>query len=250
MKKIGWFTTARGPGSYNLFNTMLNSIKNGDVNACLSFVFINRDVKGNQYRMKIIKMAEDNATPVILYPSDTFLPALKEKDIGAWRDAYGKGLREHISKYEMDFGVLAGYMLILDPETCKRFTIINLHPALPDTYKGTWEEIVGKVVDNDDSRYGATVHICTHELDRGETLSYDSFSLDDIKARFTTKEELVQRIRAEEVKREAHLLIETIRMIVDGDIVLKQGEVFDRRGERMTNYPCLAERIERKLDRL
>ena len=50
----------------------------------------------------------------------------------------------------MDFGVLAGYMLIIDPQTCREHEIINLHPALPDTYKGTWEEIVGQVVDNND----------------------------------------------------------------------------------------------------
>ena len=77
----------------------------------------------------------------------------------------------------MDFGVLAGYMLILDPETCRKNVMINLHPALPDSYKGTWEEIVQKVVDNDDDRYGAMVHICTPELDRGDVLSYDSFDV-------------------------------------------------------------------------
>ncbi len=70
MKKIGWFTTARGPGSYNLFSTMLKGIKKGEIDAKLSFVFINRDIKGNQYRMKLVKEAEDNGVPVILFPSD------------------------------------------------------------------------------------------------------------------------------------------------------------------------------------
>ena len=181
MKKIGWFTTARGPGSYNLFTAMLNGIKKGEIDAKLSFVFINRDIKGNQYRMKLVKDAEDNGVPVIIFPSDSFMPDLKQADISAWRDAYGQGLRDRISKYEMDFGVLAGYMLIFDRETCRQYTMINLHPALPDTYKGTWEEIIGSVVENGDEKYGATVHLCTRELDRGEPIAYDSFSLDKFK---------------------------------------------------------------------
>ena len=247
MKKIGWFTTARGPGSFNLFNTMMSKAQSGEVSARLSFIFINREVKGNPYRMKIIKMAEESDIPVILHPSDTFMPELKERDIAAWRDAYGEGLRERISAHEMDFGVLAGYMLIVDPETCRKYTIINLHPALPDTYTGTWEEIVGKVVDNHDDRYGATVHLCTPELDRGETIAYDSFPLAELKARYARKEELVQHIRAEEVRREAHLLISTIRMIVDGEVTLKEGKVFDRQGKKVTEHPCLADRIDLEL---
>jgi len=244
MKKIGWFTTARGPGSYNLFSAMLNGIKNGGIDAKLSFVFINREVRGNQYRIKLIKNAEDNGIPVILFPSDSFMPELKQMDIAAWREAYGEGLRERISKYDMDFGVLAGYMLIFDRETCRRYTMINLHPSLPDTYIGTWEEIVGKVVENNDGQYGATVHLCTPELDRGEPIAYDKFMLDKLKTKFKSKDELIKAIRAEELKREAHLLIGTIRMIVDGDVVLKDGKVFNRRGNRVSDYPNLAESID------
>ena len=245
MKRIGWFTTARGPGSFNLFKTMMDSIKDGTIDAKISFVFINREVKGNQFRMRLIGLAEEAGIPVILLPSDNFEPELKEKDLSAWRDAYGKAMREQISKYPMDFGVLAGYMLILDPETCRRYTIINLHPALPDTYKGTWEEIVAKVVENGDERYGATVHLCTPELDRGETLCYDYFLLSSIKLDHPTKDDLIKQVRAEELKREAHLLIGTIKMIVDGDIIIKDEKAYDRFGNTIRKNPCLAEKIDR-----
>ncbi len=247
MKKIGWFTTARGPGSYNLFSSMQNGIEKGEIDAKLSFVFINRDIKGNQYRMKLVKKAEDSGVPVILFPSDNFKPDLKQGDIEAWREAYGQGLRDQISKYEMDFGVLAGYMLIFDRETCRRYTMINLHPALPDTYKGTWEEIVGKVVDNGDEQYGATVHLCTPELDRGEPIAYDAFPLGKLKAKHMAREDMMKAIRAEELKREAYLLIAAIRMIVDGEVSLKDGKVFNRRGNRVSEYPNLAARIDAQL---
>ena len=247
MKKIGWFTTARGPGSYNLFSTMMNSIRKGEIDAKLSFVFINRDIKGNQFRMKLVKEAEDSGVPVIIFPSDNFMPELKQADINAWRDAYGQGLRGRVSKYEMDFGVLAGYMLIFDRETCRKYTMINLHPALPDTYKGTWEEIIGTVVDNSDEHYGATVHLCTSELDRGEPIAYDAFPLDKLKAKNQFREQRVKAIRAEELKREAYLLIGVIKMIVNGDVVLKDGKVFNRRGNLVSEYPNLATSIDAQL---
>lgn len=247
MKRIGWFTTARGPGSFNLFSTMMGSIHSGEIEAELSFVFINREVKGNQYRMRIIRMAEEEGIPVILFPSDTFKPELKEENMDAWRDEYGQGLRERISEHTMDFGVLAGYMLIVDPETCRRYTLINLHPALPDSYKGTWEEIVRKVVKNQDERYGATIHLCTPELDRGAAIAYDSFALQGLRSQIASSEELVRAVRAEELKREAHLLMESIKLIVEGEVVLRDGKIFDNKGERLTSPPCLAMRIDERI---
>jgi phosphoribosylglycinamide formyltransferase 1 len=247
MKRIGWFTTARGPGSLNLFKTMMDNISNGSIDAVISFVFINREVKGNKFRLRLISMAEEAGIPVIILPSDSFEPELKQKDLTAWRDSYGEAMRQKISIYPMDFGALAGYMLILDPETCRRYTIINLHPALPDTYKGTWEEIVSQVVDNGDERYGATIHLCTPELDRGETLCYDSFILSPIRRQYSEREEQIKQVRAEELKREAYLLMGAIRMLVDGDIVIRDGKALDRGGKSIGENPCLAEDIDKKI---
>jgi phosphoribosylglycinamide formyltransferase-1 len=250
MKRIGWFTTARGPGSFNLFKTMMNSIENGTIDAKISFVFINREVKGNQYRMRLIAMAEEAGIPVILLPSDDFEPNLKKRDLSAWRDVYGKAMREQISKYPMDFGALAGYMLILDPETCRRYTIINLHPALPDTYKGTWEEIVSQVVDNGDREYGATIHLCTPELDRGQTICYDSFLVGKVRSKDAPKEDQIKQVRAEELKREAHLLMGAIKMIVDGDVVILRGKALDRDGNEIGRKPCLSDEIDEKVQEM
>jgi phosphoribosylglycinamide formyltransferase 1 len=249
MKRIGWFTTARGPGSLNLYTTMRERIRRGDIDARLSFVFINREIKGNEYRRKIIQMAEEDSVPVIIFPSDGFMPELKARDIAAWREEYGKGVRERISKHTMDFGVLAGYMLIIDPQTCREHDLINLHPALPDTYKGTWEEIVTQVVDNGDEAYGATVHVCSPELDRGSIIAFDSFDIGPLRPQHSSKDELVKAVRAKEVQREAPLLMEAIKMIVDREIVLKKGEVLDPRGTPIERHPDLSGRVSRVLSR-
>jgi phosphoribosylglycinamide formyltransferase-1 len=246
MKKIGWFTTARGPGSFNLFTTVLKLIEEGRIDARLSFVFINRDVKGNEHRMKVIRMAEARGIPVIVLPSDTFMPDLKAKDMAAWRDAYGQELRARIAPYGMDFGVLAGYMLIVDPQTCRSHILINLHPALPDTYKGTWDEIVVKVAESGDASYGATVHLCSPVLDCGEPIAYDAFPVGDLRSG-TAREELPQAIRAREARREVPLLMETIRLLVDGEVTVRDGELFDRQGRKLGGPFGLADRISSQL---
>lgn len=247
MKKIGWFTTARGPGSLNLYNTIIERIDSGDIDAELAFVFINRDIKDNAYRTEIVNSAEQHGIPVVIFPSDTFEPELKKKDMIEWRNRYGEKLREKIDRYQMDFGVLAGYMLIFDDATCIKYPLINLHPALPDTYKGTWMEIVGQVIDNNDECYGSMVHICSPELDRGDTIAYDSFSVSSV-AGSGSRDERIQNVRAEESRREAPLLMETIKMLVDGEISLINGHLYNSEGRRMEKYPCLADRINSKVN--
>jgi len=244
MKRIGWFTTGRGPGSLGLFTTMRSLIRSGEIDAELSFVFLNREVKGNQYRAKLIAMAEEDEVPIVILPSDGFRTDLKGSDMEAWRAEYGKAMREQISKYTMDFGVLAGYMLILDPETCERYDIINLHPALPNTYQGTWEDIVRRVAESRDAKYGAMVHICTPELDRGATVSYDEFDITDLRREIVDKEELAQAIRDREVEREVPLLMETIRLLVSGEMRIERGRLLDQNGLGLTEAPRLSDRID------
>jgi len=247
MKRIGWFTTARGSGSMNLFRTMLSRIDSREIDVEIAFMFINREIKGNENRRLMVQMAKDRGIPVIIIPSDGFRSDLKDKDMALWRDAYGKEMRAKIAEHRMDFGVLAGYMLILDPQTCREYTLINLHPALPDTYKGTWEEVVQKVVENKDDRYGATIHVCTADLDRGDTIAYDSFDVTGMRMKASNDEELRKQIRAEGVRREAPLLMSVIKLMAKGDLVIKGGHSYGRDGKMLKEPPCVAEDVTRSL---
>lgn len=233
----------------NLFRSVLDRIDRKEIDAELAFMFINRDIKGNENRRQMVQMAKDRGIPVIILSSDGFRPDLKANDMALWRDEYGKEMRKLISRYPMDFGVLAGYMLILDPETCREHTIINLHPALPETYKGTWEEVVQKVVENGDARYGATIHVCTHELDRGDTIAYDSFDITTMRNATTSEDELRKIVRAEGVRREAHLLMSVVKHMASGDLVVKGGKIFDGQGRRLKEPPCLSEEIDQMFSR-
>jgi phosphoribosylglycinamide formyltransferase-1 len=247
MKSIGWFTTGRGPGSLGLFDTVLSKVESGDIKADISFVYLNREVKGNRFRAKLVSMAERAGIPVVIIPSDGFRPDLKSSNMAEWRSAYGNAMRDAISRYSMDFGVLAGYMLILDPETCSKYDIINLHPALPNTYQGTWEEIVRKVAESEDRTYGSMVHVCTPELDRGATVAYDEFPIDDLRSRFTSVDELASALRERQRSREVPLLMETVRMLADGEVSLRKGVLRDRDGRPISSAPNLAMNIDRSV---
>jgi phosphoribosylglycinamide formyltransferase-1 len=249
MKRIGWFTTGRGPGSLGLFSTMRSMIENGEMDATLSFVFMNREVKGNPNRAKLVAMAEEDGIPVVILPSDGFRNDLRGKDLEVWRSAYGKAMRDKISKHPMDFGVLAGYMLILDPETCLKYDIINLHPALPNTYQGTWEEIVQRVAESDDATYGSMVHVCTPELDRGTTVAYDEFGVNDLRTKYNSKEDLALALRERLRSREVPLLMETIKMLTEGRVVLAGGRLMDGQGRPVPKAPNLATSIDQILER-
>ena len=41
--KIGWFTTARGPGSMGMYSNVVNAIQSNTIDAEISFVFSNRE---------------------------------------------------------------------------------------------------------------------------------------------------------------------------------------------------------------
>ena len=51
--------------------------------------------------------------------------------------------------------VLAGYMLITSPEMCRRFAILNLHPALPGGPKGMWQGVIWDLLEAEAEETGA-----------------------------------------------------------------------------------------------
>jgi hypothetical protein len=58
------------------------------------------------------------------------------------------------------------------------------------------------------------------------------------------RDELVKMVRAEGVRREAHLLMEAVKAIADGEIVIRDGHVFDAAGRKLGKKADLSERID------
>ena len=91
---------------------------------------------------------------------------LPHKDFPTRAD-YDGALSQHINQFEPDLIVLAGFMRILTADTVRQYRgrIINIHPSILPLYPGlnTHE----RVLEDQASIHGATVHFVTEALDGG-----------------------------------------------------------------------------------
>lgn len=124
------------------------------------------------------------------------------------RRAYDAELAEVVASFEPDFVVLAGWMRILSAAFLDRFPnrVVNLHPALPETFPGTHAierafEAFGR---GEISQTGVMVHLVPDEgVDSGPVLAQEVVEL----RAGETLEELEARIHAVEHR----LLVGVIR---------------------------------------
>ena len=247
MLKLGWFSTGRGPGSRNLLKAVMDEKEKGNLDIEIPFVFCNWDNtetpnSRKEQRQMFFDMVEGYGIPLVTESWRKFMPELRKEDEVAWGIEYGKVLREKTGVYGQDLGILAGYMLWMDDETCDVYDMLNLHPALPTGPKGTWQEVIWQLIREDADTQGVMMHICTKEHDRGDALTYCGFpirggdydalwaqmyeklkssSLEDIKEREGENEPLFRRIREDGAKRELPLIVSTIRLFADGKVCIR-----------------------------
>lgn len=269
MLKLGWFSTGRGPGSRNLLRTVMEEKERNGLDIEISFVFCNWDNEEEpnsrkEQRRMFFDMVEGYGIPLITKSWKTFRPDLWDTDEKAWRDEYGKEIRRLTGGYGIDLGILAGYMLWMDDETCMAYDMLNLHPALPDGPKGTWQEVIWRLIRERSDRQGAMLHICTPEWDRGAPLTYcgfdirgegydglwsdldsklESSTLDEIIRKEGVNEPLFKKIREDGAKRELPLIVETIRKFADG-IVRIEGKQLIVDGERLDHAFDLSAEVD------
>lgn len=252
MLRLGWFSTGRGPGSRNLLREVMEKKRDGVLDIEFSFVFCNWDnteepnPKKDQ-RAEFFKMVEGYGIPLITISWKTFRPDLWDTDPEKWRDEYGKEIRKRIGDRGFDLGILAGYMLWVDNETCSKYDFMNLHPALPNGPKGTWQEVIWELIREGKGRQGAMMHLVTPEWDRGAPLTYCGFpirgkgydplweefekkletmSFEEIKNKEGTENPLFRKIRSDGSKRELPLIVETIRQFADGKVSIKDKRLY------------------------
>ncbi len=252
MLKLGWFSTGRGPGSRNLLQTVMDKKEQGTLDVDISFVFCNWDNteepnSRKDQRKMFFDMVEGYDIPLITSSWKKFEPTLWKDDQVAWRDAYGKELRSLTQDYGFDLGILAGYMLWMDDETCRQYDMLNLHPALPDGPKGTWEEVIWELIREKADKHGIMIHVCTEEWDRGDAITYCGFpirggeydklwesleeklktsSLEDIIKTEGTNEPLFKKIREDGSCRELPLIVATIGLFSSGKVCMKDKRLY------------------------
>jgi folate-dependent phosphoribosylglycinamide formyltransferase PurN len=258
---LGWFSTGRGEGSRGLLAMAMDAIRDGELAADVLFVFCNRDPGEHAGSDEYMALAGGYGIPLVTLSSIRFRRELGAPSIGAVRQEYDREVMARLEGYEPDLCVMAGYGLILGPEMCRRYDVLNLHPALPGGPIGTWQQVIWRLIEDSAEEQGAMVHLATEELDQGPPITYVRFPirgeafdtlweqvrglpLDEIRARFGEDLPLFQAIRREGMRRERPLLLETLKSVAAGRLRIVGRRVLDREGLPVRAL-CLNDEVDR-----
>jgi len=249
---IGWFSTGRDKAARDLLGYI---VKKG---IDISFVFCNREKGESKESDNFINLVESYGFDLICFSSKKFLPDLWKKDKRKWRTLYDTKMLKLIP--HADLNILAGYMLILSPLACYTLDMINLHPALPDGPRGTWQDVIWELIRRNAKETGAMVHLVTKELDRGPVVTYCKFPIDfpDLREDFENLlktrsfndiqkkgHPLFYKIREEELKREFPLIEYTIKAFENKEIEIRNKKIYSH-GKIIKGYD-ISDKVEREL---
>ena len=250
--RIGWFTTARGPGSRGMFEYVHRSIRDGDLDAEFGFVFSNRERGESDTTDSFFDLVEGAGIPLVTCSSVAFRRAVggersrPDEPLPEWRLAYDRHVAEAIEEYSFDLGVLAGYMLIVERELVERHPLLNLHPALPDGPAGVWQAVIRRLIREGAGESGVMVHLAIPEVDEGPAVAYCRYPLrdpelealrdalpgppGDLDDATIEASPLFAAIRARGVEREAPLLAAAIAEFASGSLRVEGARVVDAAG--------------------
>ena len=235
--RIGWFSTGRGEGSRGLLAAALEAIDQGRLDADIEFVFCNRDRGQHEGTDRFLDMVEARGIPLVMLSSRAFRRAHGRKPWAELREEFDRAAIEKLGGLSADVSVGAGYML-LAPVLCRHYTMINLHPALPDGPVGTWQSVIWELIDARSAESGVMVHVMIPEMDAGPVISYCRYALSgtDFDAEWATLGDrtsvdvkelegeghpLFVAIRSKALARERPFLVETLRAVRAGRIDLE-----------------------------
>ena len=265
--KLGWFSTARGGGSRALLKITNDYIRSGWVPAEIDFVFCSRDPGESEETDIFVEQVKSYAIPLVCFSYQKFKAKfgspVKVGTLPQWRLEYDREIMKRLEGFHPDLCVLAGYMLVVGPELCTRYNMINLHPAAPDGPKGTWQEVIWYLINARARTTGVMMHLVTPELDRGPVVAYCTFSIrgktfdslwqnveqypEGTPESQTARNALFDTIRRHGIAREFSLITTTIKAFSDGKIKITPGKkVVDTRGQEITGYDLTGD-IDRQI---
>ena len=267
MLSLGWFSTARGPGSRRLLAAAQDEISAGRLDARIEVVFCNREPGQNPQTDQFLERVRGYGLPLVCLSTLRYRRERGEsrakpgEPLPQWRQDFDGEVIRLLEPHPFDLGVLAGYMLIGTEVICERYDLLNLHPAAPDGPPGTWQEVIWWLMERGADHSGVRMHLATRELDTGPSVAYCTYPLrgpafDEmwreveqrgvagIKAAEGEENALFQEIRRQGVARELPLVLETLRAFASGRVSIRDKRVVDAQGQESAGYD-LTEEIER-----
>jgi len=258
MYQLGWFSTGRDKAARDLLKTVNSSIKQGELEAEIIFVFCNREPGESKESDLFLKLVENYHIPLICFSYQKFKAgevapnASQEAALPLWRFDYDRQVMNRLQGFHPNLCVLAGYMLIVGEEMCQRYNMINLHPAAPGGPKGTWQEVIWQLIGSKAQGTGVMMHLVTPELDKGPPVTYCTFPirgkpfdeyweeveghpLEKIKKQGENNH-LFKLIRKYGLAREFPLIISTLKAFSQGKVKIMNGKVVDADGKPINGY--------------
>ncbi len=260
MYQLGWFSTGRDKAARDLLKAVNSSIKQREIKAEIAFVFSNREPGESEESDLFFERVEDYHIPLACFSYQKFTAskgALITGQTGTlplWRLDYDREVMNRLQDFHPDLCVLAGYMLIVGKEMCRRYNMINLHPAAPGGPTGTWQEVIWQLIDNKARKTGVMMHLVTPELDKGPPVTYCTFPirgkpfdrhwdeierhpLSEVKKGEGGNNPLFKLIRQHGLAREFPLIISTLKAFSLGKIKITAGKkVVDSEGKPINGY--------------
>jgi phosphoribosylglycinamide formyltransferase 1 len=233
--KICWFTTGKDKDAFILFRDVLEAIDRGVIDGSITLVFLNREKHESEYSDMIMTHAEERSIPVVAQSTTKFLRD-HNLSLSTGRGYFDAEVLERIRQFDFDIIFLAGYMLIVSPVIFTAFPVLNIHPSLPGEYKGRWDTVINKVIDDRKRSFGAMVHMVEEVLNEGPPVAYARIAPKEKEIRGLYREarsgdapariRLFNAVRAREFAIERPLIIQTLSLVSKGVIQVKDGGVF------------------------
>jgi len=262
---LGWFTTAKGQGSRNLLQAVQERILSGDIDAKIEWIFLTREPGDSPQTDKFIELARSYGIPLVTFSYKKYREnrgaqrGTKVEDLPEWRLDYDREVLKRLAAFPRpQLCVLAGYMLVVGPEICTYYDMLNLHPAAPDGPAGTWQEVVWKLIDEQTESSGVMMHLVTPELDKGPVVTYCRYPIRgpafdglwkqigdstaaDIKASEGEANALFREIRRHGAARELPLIGSTVKAFSRGLIAVKDHIPVNCAGRPIKGYNLSAD---------
>lgn len=259
MLELGWFSTGRDEAARLLLQTVYKHIQNGTISARISFVFSNREPGESEQSDLFFQLVKDYGIPLVYLSSKKFSARRSDRNtssketLTSWRLEYDREVMKLLRGFRPDLCVLAGYMLIVGEEMCRKYDMINLHPAAPGGPKGSWQEVIWTLIESRATHTGVMIHLVTPELDSGPVVTYCTFPitgkpfdkywkeiekrpLAEIKRREGESNKLFRLIREYGVARELPLIVATLKAFAQRKIKIENGMVLDDKGTSIPGY--------------
>lgn len=249
--RVGWFSTGKDKQALFLLKQTCKAIKEKELeDVRINFLFCNREKGESRKTDRFIAEVEKMGIPLVVFSSRKFNPEVRKKALEYakeekysllenWRMLYDEEIIKRIEKYHFDLILLAGYMLVVGEKLCHRHILLNLHPALPGGPKGSWQEVIWELIRQKAKKTGIMIHKVTPQLDAGPAVTFCEFpitgagfddlwqglerklkkkTLEEIIKKEGVKEPLFSAIRKEQKKREAPLIIYTLKLVAEGKV--------------------------------